>query len=254
MNKNKLLLSIITTICMIPAFISATAVRVGKWQRPNGTSIVVVSDVHFSSQKESVQREDFVAHLKGCSASHLLAEDPCELGIPKEYCPSAFIPGIVENVRSESIAAQSIEFRKGRCGLEREKIVAHIDFLLSKCSEIGDHIPEQFRRLFDEISDQLRELKRECPDSKLMPLQEQLEGLELNLTDFVFLSHIVNYSLQDKNIFVCVGGDHADFLGKAFDTLGYTHIKNVGDYNDEDLIEKIDKYALNLQDVLGTLS
>ncbi len=250
----KSLLAIVSILSMIPMFVSATAVRVGKWQRPNGNSIVVVSDVHFPCQKESTQREDFIAHLRARHSSHLLAEDPCQLGIPAEILPSAFIPGIVERAWSESITAQSIEFRLGRCDLVREKLVAHIDFLLSKCSEIGDHIPAQFRQSFEEISDQLKELKRESSDKELMPLQGQLEGLELNLTDFVFLSHIVNYSLQDKNIFVCVGGDHADFLGKAFDTLGYTHIKNVGDYNDEDLIENIDKYALNIQEVLGTLS
>ncbi len=255
--------SMFLVMLMLPGLLLATAVKVVKWKRPSGVSIVVVSDIHHPSEKEQQQRKDFIEYLKVQENVHLCAEDLCELDItfPADYfSPNVFMPGIVKCARNNDIDAISLEFRSGG---DRQNLNLCIDGSLQKYESIENAIPEQFKESFNEIKNKLNKvreeqgrllmLKEDRFPGLLLQLYQKFTDLECELFDFVLLSHIISDSLQEKSVYVCVGDSHAVFLANAFNKLGYEHVCSFGGYNDKDLIEKLDNYAINFQEVFNKL-
>ncbi len=104
-----------------------------------------------------------------------------------------------------------------------------------------------FQEEFKELCEPLKKAKYNSND--------WMEAV-VTFADFAFLSCVMKQELKDKNIYVMVGADHADFMSKAFFQYKYIKTVDVGKNTDyKDLFDKnwnplINKYALDLESAL----
>ena len=223
-------------LLVIPNLLSATAVTLKEWVRPNGTRIVIIGDIHIESEKENQQQDDLISYLKYTKNSHLLVEDPRELG----YAPDGFISGLVSRAKQNGVEATSLEFR-----LISENIAESAQSLRNYLLHINN-VP--FQTECQKLCDQMLKIKT----------YSDLMDLMLPIGDFGFLSKIMSDSLKEKDLYVCVGDAHADFFVRAFTDLNYTQGLYYGGYDEQDLLSsfsdcknKIDKYALDFSSLFN---
>ncbi len=227
--------SILAILLAIPAFLSATVVRLVEWKRPNGTRIVVMYDIHMQSQKEKLQKSDLISHLQSQKNACLSVEDPREIGA---CCPDGLISGLVSFAREKNIQASSLEFR-------------NFDF-----DKKNNHMTKYYSSLKDSDIPFKKEFKALGEKLKTIKVHEDFSESIIKLADFVFLSRIMQDKFKDKNMYVVVGADHANFLARAFTQYNYTKTLECGiepdvdDLFDEKWNSLIDKYALGLEATL----
>ncbi len=233
--------SILWIFLVIPSLLSATAVTLKKWIRPNGTRIVVIGDIHIQNEKEALQRAALLSHLTLQENVHLCVEDFGGL-IDLPY--DDFLTGLSSNAFHAGISSSSLEFR---CLDETdEKLADDKRCVMNHLLDVDNTIPFQ---------DELEEIRRQVSNATNPRELKRLAAIQA--ANFIFLSRILDAELEEKNIYVCVGDGHADFFARAFTELNYTENFSCGGYDYMNLRthpQKIEKYALDLRLALNQSS
>lgn len=228
------------SILAIPGFLSATAVRLTEWERPNGTRIVIIGDCHVRTYQEALQPEDFIEHLKSQKNIYLCVEDGNEVPGFFDYPQEGFLPGLVAYAKVNGIQASSIEyfrlphmyFLKKEVALEKYKnysslgdLVINEEYLpLCKQMDNNKNISFKIKQEFKNLGEKLQAVEsfdEYCKVTKKIG----------DIADYKFLCSILDAELDEKNIYVCLGERHAEFLERIFIQLNYTKILDIGDYN-----------------------
>ena len=266
--KSALYLSLLS-IFLVPVQLCATIVRVDQWQRPDGTSIIILGDMHIDNSITSQQRNALLDHLRSNRNAQLIVEDD---GLYRSH--NNFLPTLVKEAQEKGIDALSIEFRELNesnkkhnlhyCNVLNEKS-ASIEAAIAAFN--NKNISEDFK-----YAQSLLETLKESveKDGKLpLLLHPQLDVVERGIFNYACLAAITNSSIQKKDIYICVGDIHADFLADRLKKLGYTPIFRKSGYTQYEwhaltrdltrtgdnipLWDFINKHALDLKDPLQSI-
>ena len=254
-------------LSLIPAQLCATIVRVDQWQRPDGTSIIILGDMHIDNSITSQQRNALLDHLRSNRNAQLIVEDD---GLYRSH--NNFLPTLVKEAQEKGIDALSIEFREFNeskkhnlhyCNVLNEKR-ASIEAAITALN--NENISEDFK-----YAQSLLETLKESveKDGKLpLLLHPQLDVVERGIFNYACLAAITNSSIQKKDIYICVGEFHAQFLTIRLEQLGYAPILRKSGYTENDwyalandldrtgnksLWDFINKHALDLKDPLQSI-
>lgn len=245
----------------------ATIVRVDQWQRPNGTSIIILGDLHINSSITVQQRTALLDHLRNNRNTQLIVED---FGSYQSH--NHFLPTLVKEAQEKGIDALSIEFRELNeskkhnlhyCNVLNEKTVSIAATIAAFNNE---YISEDFKN----AQSLLETLKESVEKDGKLPtsLHRLLDVAERGIFNYTCLAAITNSSIQKKDIYICVGEFHAQFLTIRLEQLGYAPILRKSGYTQNDwyalandldrtgnksLWDFINKHALDLKDPLQSI-